>query len=157
MNIFYKSEKDISPEILAEVEKFMNVQIPQELREHYLEYNGGKPERNCWWQDDFIYFEIAKFKPIRYVNNEVNQEKYATLENNYFNRITENVLPKEYVPFAYDHGNNYFCINTKTEDICIIFMDLGNPIENPDSIRILTNGFKNFIENLEESEDFDFD
>jgi len=153
MNRFTKCEKQLIPQDIREVENKLSLKLPKELKSHYLKSNGGVPDKKCWWQDDYIYFEVVKFRPIKYVNGEINDDNFKTLESTYLSRTAQKVIPKNYLPFAYDLGNNYFCLNTDTNDVYIVFMDLGNPMENPDSFRKLTNGFQNFIDNLEEGEE----
>lgn len=57
------------------------------------------------------------------------------------------------LPFAMDWGGNLFCMNVETEDIYIIYLDLGEVNESNGSIRFLINGFSNFLNNLEENID----
>lgn len=153
MNNFAKCEQQLTAQEIEEIENKIGFELPTELKRHYLKYNGGIPNKTVWWQDDYVYFEIVKFRPIKYVNGEPNNEQFKTLENTYLTRVNQRVLPKNYIPFAYDLGNNYFCLNTETDEVYIVFMDLGNPIDNPDSFRQLTKGFQNFIDHLESDED----
>lgn len=153
MNNFIKTEKPLSEAELNETASLLNIKLPGELKAHYLRFNGGIPEKNCWWVDDYVYYEIARFRSVKYKNGVVSDEKFATLENTYLNRVKDGILPPNYLSFAYDHGGNYFCINLDNNDIVIIFFDLGEIIGNPDAIRVLTNGFNHFVDELKEAED----
>ena len=45
----------------------------------------------------------------------------------------KNALPENFIPFSSDLGGNKICLDVKTDHIYIVYMDLGNPMKNPDA------------------------
>ncbi|KOP78253.1 hypothetical protein AMS59_10205 [Lysinibacillus sp. FJAT-14745] len=131
---------------LNDVEITLGFNLPQQLKEHYLQFNGGVPVKPCYYAHDIdIETEIAKFSPIKYTNSS------RLLEERYLDFINREALPKKYLPFVNDWGGNLFCIDLENGSVVLIWMDLGKVTEG--SINFLSNSFVTFINHLGKCED----
>ena len=56
-NVFYSVKRALTDEDLREFENENNIVMPLKIREHYLRFNGGYPERNvfCSMEDERQY------------------------------------------------------------------------------------------------------
>jgi hypothetical protein len=152
--LFVNSAKSINDNDIKELEKQLELILPNELKKHYLKHNGGFPIKERFYMKNYdTYTSINGFIPIKYHYENIDD---WTMEEVYlnFNKIKK-VLPKKLLAFASDYGGNKFCIDTESESIFLVYMDLGNPKENPESIRKICSSFDKFIENLEEDDDDD--
>jgi cell wall assembly regulator SMI1 len=146
-NNFIKLSSPISLNDVNKIEKEIDVIFPNDFKEHYLKFNGGIPENSYFFMKKYnTFLWLSSFLPIK--NERENQN--MTLEKTYIEFLERKIIPKEFIPFAYDWGGNYFCLNIKNNEVYMVYTDLGNPMENPDSVRKLTKGFSNFVEALEE-------
>ncbi|WP_064965770.1 SMI1/KNR4 family protein [Tenacibaculum ovolyticum] len=151
--MFLNSAKSITKSDIKNIEKLIGLEFPLKFKEHYLMYNGGFPLNDCFLMvEDDTYLSINGFYPIKYHYNEIED---WTLEEIYFHLKTKQSLPENFIPFASDLGGNKICVNVKSEDIYIVYMDLGNPMEEEGAIRKIADSFQYFIDNLEEEEEED--
>ena len=111
-----KSNTSLKNEDLTNFEKDLNVKLPDSFKKFYLSFNGGIPSHR--------YFKgnrIASFCPIKYGG-----------ENQIENVITSlgevNRLPQGFIPFAFDSGGWYFCVNLGMSNNGLIYM-LPNGLE----------------------------
>ncbi|MFP3917107.1 SMI1/KNR4 family protein [Lysinibacillus telephonicus] len=144
--MFIECSNQLTISDLNDVETKLGFNLPQQLKKHYLKYNGGVPVKPCYYAQDIdVETEIAEFSPIKYKNGS------GLLEERYLDFINRDALPKKYLPFANDWGGNLFCIDLEDESVVLIWMDLGEVTER--SVNFLSNSFDNFINNLEKCED----
>lgn len=136
--IFNACQKSLTNQDLDDVEKKLGFLLPLELKHHYLQFNGGTPEKAHWFIDEELYFEIANFKSIKY-----GEDEFSTIEDTYLRQTKDGVINDNFLPFAIDWGGNYFCIDLTTHEIVIYFMDT-----DKNRIRILEKGFKKFVNGL---------
>jgi len=146
--MFTNTSKKVFDKDLIEIELLLNLKLPLDLRNHYLEYNGGIPSNEYYYMDEYdTFLWIDSFIPFKYENKKL---KNGTIEKIYSHLVQKNALPENFIPFASDLGGNKICLDLKTDHIYIVYMDLGNPMKNPDAIREIASGFKYFVDNLEE-------
>ena len=144
--MFLETAHPITENDIKQIEEKLNISIPRQFVEHYMSFNGGKPE------DKFLYSKIAdieagvqSFLPMKYKD-----VTGYTIESMYDNFVSKNVIPANYLPFALDFGSNLYCINLTTNEIVIIWMDVGNVTE--EEICVLFEDFNTFISSLEAEE-----
>ena len=110
MGIIYKNSitdvKDCLTEVdLLEIETKYNFKFPKEIREHYLEYNGGTLEKEIFNDSDGFKYIFNWFIPIKY-----GKRNLATLLD--ILRV-DPILPEWLIPFADDPGGDLLCFSIK--------------------------------------------
>lgn len=151
-DLFVNSAKSINDNDIKELEKELGIIFPNEIKKHYLKYNGGFPVKDRFYMEDYdSYTSINGFIPIKYHYENIDDWTMEEVYSN-FNK-TKRVLPINFIAFASDYGGNKFCIDIESENIFLVYMDLGNPIENPNAIRNICFSFDEFINSLEEEEE----
>lgn len=146
--MFINFAKPITEVEIEDIEKIFGLNFPLELKKHYLKFNGGFPLNDRFLMKEYdTYLSINGFMPIKFHYEKI---KDWTLEEVYFHLRNKKALPENFIPFASDLGGNKICINTDTGEVYVVYMDLGNPMDNPDAIRKIADNFQYFIDNLEE-------
>lgn len=110
-NNFNNTERQISNNDLMIIEAMYKFTFPKDIREHYLTYNGGEPEKYVLrnGEDEYI---VNGFIPIKY-----NLAKGATnLEFVLEILRKDNILPEWLIPFADDSGGNFYCFSIRKSD-----------------------------------------
>ncbi|POR19877.1 hypothetical protein BWK58_14195, partial [Flavobacterium columnare] len=132
---FILTKKKLTLSDINDFEKELGMTLPNGYKFHLLIYNGGCPES----KDTFEGRSIAHFYPIKYGNHNL-IETYNNLKN---------LLPINFLNFAYDAGGNPFCFDlSEGKDYGKIYfcpMDMGEVIPE-----FLADSFENFMNNLEE-------
>jgi SMI1-KNR4 cell-wall len=97
---------------LDEVERRFDFIFPEDLRKHYLRYNGGHPKKNRFINDGRTYI-LHDFLPIK-------ASKIATLSTLEkcieWLKVDKQIIPMYLVPFASDPFGNFFCFSTQIPD-----------------------------------------
>ena len=119
--------------------------MPKEIKNHYLKFNGGTPQKSLFIKDG-IEYEINYFYSICYGESMLLEKAISLLDNNTF--------PKWLIPLADDLGGNIFAYSVRDKDYgCIFFyyheFDYGENLE--DNITLLSDSFSFFYNNLIES------
>lgn len=83
--------------------------FPAVIREQYLKYNGGCPDRNRFTGAKGTFL-VHDFIPIRMLEKLIQWLK-----------IDQKVLPDGLVPFANDPFGNFYCFSVSQEDFGAIF------------------------------------
>lgn len=148
--MFTKSSHSITMSDIELLEHSIGKRLPNDFISHYLKVNGGVPNKTYFYvEKDDGYVEVSFFLPIRFDTTALSN---MTIERSYTNLISKGI-PTNYLPFALDWGGNYFSIDLETNNIVLLLMDLGSFTD--DSVKHLTIGFDNFVDNLEEGEEED--
>lgn len=94
---------------LDELENRLGFKLPEDLRRHYLQFNGGRPIPNLFPKDD-EFFAVNEFLPIKY------GAPGTRFEDTYEDLVQGNELfPKNLVPIASDSAGDYFCYSLEPE------------------------------------------
>lgn len=143
MNFKYTSNP-ITQNDLDDIEKRLGFKFPAELRELYLQFNGGRPER-----DKFVgkvgTFIVNAFLPVKYSNSHLD-----TIETSFQDlNIHKQLLPNFLVPFAIDPFGNYYCFSTQEQDTgAIYFVDMERHGDSSSIAECLSPSFGAFLSNL---------
>lgn len=99
---FEQSEKQVTQEELNNFEENFQVSLPDDFRQHYLNYNGGYPP----------YDYVKGLKNIFTING-FDSIKYGTLpiEQIIADHKKSGITFEKKIPFAYDNGGNVFLIS----------------------------------------------
>lgn len=127
MNSFDDCEQPLSLEDLSEVERHIGHRLPPSFERHYLRYNGGTPRKAFFPGDDeWEPVEVAQFFPFKYKQSD-HDHRDALLEGRYAAMVARSVIPAGLLPFANDHGGNFFCLDLNTGAVCFYATDAFDP------------------------------
>jgi cell wall assembly regulator SMI1 len=142
---FSDIERGITDADLEDVERSLGFTFPQEVRHHYLQYNGGSPTRYLFKKGDMVYV-VHQFLPIKY-------GKHRFEESFYNLKIKAEILPKHLIPFAVDPGGDYYCFSVRKDDNGSVWIYRGDYSDNPDkAVEFLAGSFNQFLESMETDE-----
>ena len=142
---FLRTSEPINAADIVNIENCLDVEFPDDFKEHYLTYNGGYPEKDSFiWPDGGIT-TINSFSSMKH-------KGFVNLENVYNQLIlSESYLPKGIVPFAADDGGNMFCISCRNKDYGMIYYcnnDQYNVNETEECLSAISSSLHDFINNL---------
>ena len=151
MNTFEGTAAPPASTFYAELEGRLGYSLPKSFKDHYIINNGGQPAQNEFYVErDDSYLAIDNFYPVQHpstIDSSTVEKMYDLLSRQ------KNAIPKHFLPFAHDPGNNKVCLDMKTGRVYVVYMDLGNPMKIPEAIKKVADSFANFISNLKEYED----
>ena len=138
MTKFTLVKQELTKEEIGTFQEEINLKLPESYIEHMLKFNGGAPD-NKYFNSGY---GIAHFNAIKYGKYPL--EKIVKDSKDY--------LPEKYFPFAYDAGDNDFCIDLSEENYGKVYFIHG---DEPDDPEFLANSFEEFLEGLTDTkEDF---
>jgi len=105
-NTLAKSAGSLSREAIADIENSLGMALPAGLAELYLSHNGGIPEKAYWPLDSGEFLWVKRFLSMK-----IPSDTARTLEETRQLGLDKDFLPPDLVPFAIDHGGNYFCFD----------------------------------------------
>ena len=156
---FYDCDKNLSENDFNEVEKKLEVSFPALFKSHYFKWNGGTPTLSCFVNDtiDFDYIEIRDFIPMKY-SKQFEDDPDFTLEGRTINEWELNELPINLIPFAFDWGGNYLCLEKNSWQIIYYVRDVWSEnISREANFKknsiIIAKSFDEFLNCLEENPD----
>ena len=125
---------------LQDLEQEYNFKFPEDIKQFYLKYNGGRLEKDSYVvQDDtFIFQEFYSIKV-----------GYSTLNDKLSSNYADDWLPKELIPFGYDGGGNSYCFHINNGQIYYIYEDDCDDDGNV-PIEYVAPDFLSFINNMVE-------
>lgn len=150
--VFLDTKKGLTENEILNFEKKHNIIMPEEVKKHYLMYNGGYPEKSVFvLEDDERKYIVNYFFSIE-CGEGLALEKFLPLLDD------ENIFPKWLVPFADDEGGNLFCYSIKDSDNGAVYFydhefEYGENVE--DHIVFLSSSLVDFINSLVEDEEDD--
>lgn len=145
MNSFIDVERALTEDDLRKFERAFNIQMPQSIKQHYLKYNGGYPERTVFYsEEDDIEYTVNYFFSIGGNDGMKVEETMSLLSD-------EKVFPKWLVPLADDAGGDLFAYSIREGEEGAIYyyshdFDYG---ENPEEhVTKLADNIEVFLESL---------
>lgn len=156
---FYDCDKNLSENNFNEIEKKLEVSFPASFKSHYFKWNGGTPNLSCFANDniDYDYIEIRDFIPMKY-SKQFEDDPDFTLEGRAINEWKLNELPKNLIPFSFDWGGNYLCLEKNSWQIIYYVRDVWSEnISREANFKknsiIIAKSFDEFLNCLEENPD----
>lgn len=150
-NTFIDTEKELKEDDILNFENKHNIILPDEVKKHYLMYNGGYPEKSVFvLEDDEREYIVNYFFSIE-CGEGLALEKFLPLLGD------ENIFPQWLVPFADDEGGNLFCYSIKEINYGAIYyydheFEYGENVE--EHIVFLSSSLVDFINSLIEDENY---
>ena len=128
---------------LDEVEQCLGFRFPPGFRDLYLQFNGGRPEKDRF-VDDKGPCIVDSFLPIKYAIPAL-----STLELSFRRvKIDQSLVPDHLVPFAVDPFGNYYCFSIREQDVGAIFLVLMDKHDPQSAIEYLTPSLSSFLAEL---------
>lgn len=134
---FRNSESPITISDIEEFENSFNIVLPGAYKKLLLLYNGGIPLKQAFVGTDSPGYIIHRFYSLKHGTMKL-EDAIDVFQ------ITEQVIPKELLPIAYDHGGNTYCISLSESDYGKIYIwlhDVGGEKS------FVTNSLEEFLEN----------
>ncbi len=143
MPIFIKTYPALSDSDIAMVERRIGTAIPDDLREHYLHANGGKPVPSAFLRQG-EYFEVQQFLGMKYA------PMRSSFEETYEDLVLGNArFPVKMIPFAVDDAGDYFLYSTSSLTRGQIFFNQSDYFNDPDRFVIfLSQNLVSFLNSL---------
>ena len=125
----------------------MGVPLPQDLKEFLAFANGGVPTKAYWPIDGGEFLWVKRFLSLK-----DSLGRGRTIEETYSLGGQKAFLPRNLIPFAIDHGGNYFCLDGDNR-VYFYAIDAWNPELAFDANarrakRYLVNGLRVFVNRL---------
>lgn len=158
MNTFNKCEKRLTTHDLRQVEQKLSIQLPEEVKQHYLRFNGGTPANSIWTDPagTSAPIEVSSFFPIRYRKSHGDDPDF-TMEGIAREEWADQRLPRTCLPFAIDCIGNYICVNRVSWSVCYVDRDAWSDERSPEenwaaNTRDLARSFDVFVDGLKPEE-----
>ena len=148
MVVFEGTASPLSEVDIKRVERRLRINLPQDLKEHYLLHNGGQPRPRFFLKDGEPY-DVDQFLAMNTGDtNSSFEQAYITLVD----RTPE--FPRGYIPFAYDAFGDYFLYCVKPESYGNIAFNQQEYYGDDDRyVVFLAPSFSEFINSLTEEPD----
>jgi hypothetical protein len=148
-NEFGNTAHPLNSEELDRILHELGINVPDELKRHYLAFNGGSPKK-CLFNDGETIYVVQEFLPVKYappgfrfedVVRDLKQER--------------KVFPEHLIPFANDPGGDYFCISNDSQNRGSIYIFRSETAYHyPDrAVKFLADSLHDFITQLEAEPD----
>ncbi len=147
-NNFVNTERGVTEEDTSLVETRFEFTFPNDIRSHYLTYNGGEPEKCVFIADDGSEYIITQFLPIKY-----DEESGRNIEYVLETLRVDGILPDWLIPFADEPGGDLYCFSLQANHEGAIYYwsheyEYG---ENPENhVTYLAESLKAFINRMVE-------
>lgn len=161
-NEFYGCSQPLEDLDLDACETVLRHKLPGEFRQHYLKYNGGVPEDSLIpGNEEWEPLEIAGFYPIRHKRSAAGSQSSLLIEH-YHLMCAKDVIPDHLLPFAYDPGGNFFCLDLHDSSVLFYATDGFDPAQSVAENFIkaqkrLADSFRIFMDDLTHNPVYDSD
>ena len=112
----------LTPADIRDVELAIGIELPEDLRRHYLWGNGGFAIRSEFIvpDSDFDQYDVAHWNSMKYLR----QAHDVLFEDTYQVLVRDKkLIPDRLVPFAVNGGGDFFCMDRVTQEIVFYAMD----------------------------------
>jgi hypothetical protein len=135
------AEGPVTEEELQRLEQRLSVEIPQELRQHYLRVNGGTPVPNAFVIGE-DYYKVQEFLRVDEGDDNGVEATFTDISSN-------DIYPSGFIPFAVDSSGDYFLCSL-SESPGSIFFYQSDYYDDPErALVFLAPSFSNFIAQLQ--------
>lgn len=156
---FYDCEKNITEQEIQIIETKLETVFPEDFKKHYLTWNGGKPNKSLFLNENTydVEIEIRDFIPMKF-HQDFGDDPDFTLEGRTQNEWKDLRIPNYLIPYAFDWGGNYICIHKDNGTIFFYVRDVWSDNisrEKNFSInsKLIANSFTEFVSYLQVNPD----
>jgi cell wall assembly regulator SMI1 len=148
MVVFEDTASPLSELDIMRVERRLGVRLPQDLKEHYLMHNGGRPRPRFFVKDGEAY-EVRKFLPMN------TDDRGSSFEGAYTILVVQTPeFPRGCIPFASDGSGDHFMYSVKPESFGNIMFNQHEYYGDDDRyVLFLAPTLREFIDSLTEEPD----
>lgn len=139
-NKILESKKPILEEDIKYVENKYKFSMPEDIKKHYLKYNGGYPEKSMYTTNRGDEFVVNWFIPIK------SDKKSSELDAVLGVLREEKVIPDWLIPFADEAGGDFYCYSLKKNELGAIYYWS----HEFDNIEYITKSLEEFLNNMVE-------
>ncbi|QPF93764.1 SMI1/KNR4 family protein [Bradyrhizobium commune] len=145
MVVFEDTAPPLSELDIKRVENRLGIRLPQDLKEHYLLHNGGRPCPQFFPKDGDAYDVDCFYSMNTYA-------KGSSFERTYVMMVHQTPeFPRGYIPFADDCSGDKFLYSVRPESFGNIMFISHEDYEDPDRyVVFLAPTLKEFINSLTE-------
>lgn len=144
-NNFYNIKRNIIEKDILYIENKYKFKFPDEIREHFLTFNGGRTERRAFLDEEYE-FVVQQFIPIK--DDDDGRDLDTVLDT----LRHDNTIPNWLIPFADEPSGDLYCFSLDEDELGAIYYWDHECIDQPDeSYGYLSESLKEFIESLVES------
>ena len=145
MVVFEETASPLSEVDIKRVERRLGIRLPQDLKEHYLLHNGGRPRPRFFHKDGEAY-GVDEFLSMNTGN------KDSGFEETYVMMVDQTPeFPRGYIPFASDEGGELFLYSLKPDSFGnIMFNDSEYFGDDDRFVVFLAPTLREFINSLSE-------
>ncbi|CAK7027129.1 MAG: hypothetical protein DELT_02620 [Desulfovibrio sp.] len=150
--------KQLSHTDIDKAETILSISLPDDIKAFYLKYNGGNSNKTLWCDQTgrLDALELREFIPLIYARPEYN--KNFTLEKLTKRGWSKRELPLNFIIFAMDSGENFYCIDHRTQEIYYFVRDVWSDNLTVDqnfkiNSKRIAHSFMNFLDELVIDED----
>ncbi|MBC9876350.1 SMI1/KNR4 family protein [Bradyrhizobium sp. INPA01-394B] len=145
MVVFEDTALPLSELDIKRVEHFLGTRLPQDLKEHYLQHNGGTPRPQFFIKDGEAY-DVREFLPMN------TRREGLTFERSYVVLVDQTPeFPRGYIPFAYDSAGDYFLYSVTPKSFGNIMFNSQAAYGDEDRFTFfLASSLREFIDSLTE-------
>lgn len=134
------TEQSLQVSDFSVIEEKLNVKLPSEFKEHYLENNGGYPPFENVKGENHILYSLNSFYPIKYGR--------LTIEKLIDSFEISNINLEKKVPFAYDNGGNIFLLSLDNDEYFQKILLIEAEFVKEYNYHVVSGSFSDFINSL---------
>jgi cell wall assembly regulator SMI1 len=148
MVVFEKTASPLSVADIMRVERRLGIRLPQDLKEHYLLHNGGRPRPRFFLKDGEAY-GVDEFLSMN------TGARGSSFERTYIILVVQTPeFPRGYIPFADDESGDHFMYSVKPDSFGNIMFNQHEYFGDDDRyVVFLAPTLREFINSLSEEPD----
>ena len=148
MVVFEETASPLSELDIKRVEHQLGIRLPQDLKEHYLLHNGGRPRPRFFVKDGEAY-DVDQFLSMN------TGAKGSSFERTYVILVNQTPeFPRGYIPFADDSSGDHFMYSVNPESFGNIMFNQSDYYGDDDRyVVFLAPTLREFINSLTEEPD----
>lgn len=139
-NKILECKQHITEEDIKYIENKYKFIMPEDIRKHYLKYNGGYPEKSMYTSNNGDEFIIDWFIPVKREDGKNDLDSVLRILR------LDNTIPDWLIPFADEAGGDLYCYSLKKNELGAIYY-WSHEFENAVYI---TKSLEEFLNNMVE-------
>ncbi|GEA29393.1 SMI1/KNR4 family protein [Clostridium diolis] len=139
-NEILDTEKAILEEDIKYIESKYKFSIPENIKKHYLRYNGGHLKKSMYTTSEGDEFVVSWFIPIK------SDKKSSELDAILADLRVDKIIPDWLIPFADEAGGDFYCYSLRKNELGAIYYWS----HEFDDVVYITKSLEEFLNNMVE-------